>query len=77
MRRGCIAVGEFHCDGCGKLLKHPARYLAVEEKDGVEVDEGTTVRYCVDCCLEKSYAKYRSEKGESILTFLEVEPQSE
>jgi len=77
MRRGCIVVGEFRCDACGKLLKHPARYLAVDEEDGVEVEEGTTARYCVDCCFEKGYARYRMEKGERILTFLEVEPESQ
>ena len=69
MRRGCIAVGETRCDGCGRLLKHPDRYLLVKEKDGVEVEEGETVQYCVDCCLEKGYAHHRMEKGERILTF--------
>ena len=76
MRHGCIAVGEVFCDGCGRAIKHPERYLAIDEEDGVEVDEGKTLRYCVDCCFGKGYAKYRTEKGERILTFIDVEPQS-
>jgi len=69
MRRGCIAIGEIHCDGCGRIIKHPERYLAINEKDGVEVEEGETSRYCVQCCLEKGYAHYIEEKGERVLTF--------
>ncbi len=75
MRRGCIAIGEIRCDGCGRVIKHPERYLAIDEKDGVEVEEGKTFRYCVDCCLKKGYAHYRIEKKERVLTFLETEPQ--
>ena len=71
MRRGCIAIKEIRCDGCGRLIKHPERYLAIDEKDGVEVDKGETHHYCVDCCFEKGFAKYRTEKGERILIFLE------
>lgn len=77
MRRGCMVVGEFRCDACGKLLKHPARYLVVDEGNDVEGEAGATARYCVDCCLDKGYAKYRMEKGERILTFLEMEPESQ
>lgn len=72
MRRGCIAVGEIRCDGCGRLLKHPDRFLIIEGEDVVGVEEGEMVRYCVDCCQEKGYAHYRMEKGERILTFLEI-----
>lgn len=75
MRRGCIAIGEVRCDGCGRVIKPPERYLAIDEKDGVEVEEGETFRYCVDCCFKKGYAQYRVEKGESVLTFLEAGPQ--
>jgi hypothetical protein len=77
MRRGCIAVGEVRCDGCGRPMKHPERYLAIEEEEGVEVEEGVVFRYCVDCCLEKGYAHYRMEKGERVLTFQGVEPPPE
>ncbi len=69
MRHGCIAIGEIHCDGCGRMMRHPERYLAVDEKDGVEVEEGETSRYCIDCCLKKGYAHYKEEKGKRILTF--------
>jgi len=69
MRRGCISLGEVQCDGCQRSIPYPERYLAIEEKDGVEDEEGETARYCVDCCLKKGYASYKIEKGETILTF--------
>ena len=69
MRRGCISLGQVRCDGCHRIIPYPERYLAVEEKDGVEVEGGETSHYCVDCCLEKGYARYKVEKGERILTF--------
>ena len=69
MRQGCISLGEVRCDGCQRVIPYPERYLVIEEKDGVEVEKGETARYCVDCCLEKGYAHYKIEKGETILTF--------
>jgi len=69
MRRGCISLGEVRCDGCHRVIPYPERYLVVEEKDGVEVEDGETSRYCVDCCFGKGYARYKIEKGERILTF--------
>jgi len=77
MRRGCIAIGETRCDGCGRLLKHPDRYLIIEGEDVVEGEEGGTIRYCVDCCQEKGFAHYRMEKGERILTFLGIEMETQ
>jgi len=62
MRRGCIAVGEICCDGSGRIVRHPERYLLMDEEE-------KTSRYCVDCCLEKGYARYKEEKGERVLTF--------
>ena len=69
MRRGCISLGEVQCDDCYRIIPYLERYLAIDEKDGVEVKKGETARYCVDCCLKKGYARYRTEKGEQILTF--------
>jgi hypothetical protein len=69
MRRGCISLGEIKCDGCGNPIPYPDRYLAINEKEGVEDEEGETKRYCVECCLKKDYAHYKEEKGERILTF--------
>ncbi len=69
MRRGCISLGNVQCDDCHRIIPYLERYLAVDEKDSVEVEEGETSRYCVDCCLKKGYARYRLEKGEQILTF--------
>ena len=72
MRRGCIAIGEIRCDGCGRLVKYPESYLAMDEENGHEVAEDKIFYYCVDCCLERGYAQYRTEKGERVLTFLEL-----
>ncbi len=69
MRRGCISLGEIKCDGCDKPIPYPDRYLAIDEKNGVEDDEGETKRYCVDCAIKKGYAHYQEEKGERVLTF--------
>lgn len=69
MRRGCISLGELKCDGCEKPIPYPDRYLAIDEKDGQEDDNGDTKRYCVDCAVKKGYAHYKDEKGERVLTF--------
>jgi hypothetical protein len=69
MRRGCVSLGEIKCDGCGNAIPYPDRYLAINEKNGVEDEEGETKRYCIECCLKKDYAHYKEEKGERILTF--------
>ena len=69
MRRGCISLGELTCDGCGKPIPYPDRYLATNETDGVEDEDGPTRRYCIECSLKKGYAQYKDEKGEQVLTF--------
>ena len=69
MRRGCISLGEVKCDACRHTIPYPERYLAVDEEDGVEVEKGNTVRYCVQCALKKGYARYKEMKGEMVLTF--------
>ena len=67
MRRGSIAVGDVRCDGCNRVIKHPERYLVMDE-------EGKMLRYCVDCCLNKGYAHYKKvDKGEQIITFFAEE----
>jgi nitrate reductase beta subunit len=63
MRRGCIAVGEVHCDGCRRSLEYGERYLVIDD------EEGQGRRFCVDCCLSRGYASYRMEKGEKVITF--------
>jgi len=62
MRRGLIAIGEITCDGCGRAIRHPERYLAIDE-------ERKTLRYCVECCFKMGYARYKEEKGEQVVTF--------
>lgn len=69
MRRGCISLGEVKCNVCQQTIPSPERYLAVDEEDGVEVEKGNTVHYCIQCALEKGYAHYKEMKGEMILTF--------
>ena len=69
MRRGCISLGEVSCDECQHTIPYPDRYLAVEEKNGIEDEEGELHRYCIECCLKKGHAHYKMEKGEKILTF--------
>lgn len=71
MRRGCISVGEVRCDECGRMIPYPERYLAVDEKNGVEDKEGESRRYCVECAMKKGYAHHKEEKGERVLTFFE------
>ena len=69
MRRGCISLGETKCDECHRNIPHSERYLAIDEEDGVEVEEGgTTAHYCIECALQKGYAYYKEEKDERILT---------
>ena len=70
MRRGCISLGEVKCDVCQHTIPYPERYLAVDEEDGVEVERGNTVHYCIQCALKKGYARYKEMKGEMVLTFL-------
>ena len=69
MRRGCVSLGEVQCDGCHLPIPYPERYLTVDEKDGVEVEEGKIAHYCVECATQKGYASYKEEKDEKILTF--------
>ena len=71
MRRGCISLGEVQCDECHRIIPYPERYLAIDEKKGTEAEEGEPARYCVECSLNKGYAHYKTEKGESILTFFQ------
>jgi len=69
MRRGSISLGETTCDNCHRTIPHSERYLATEEEDGTEVEDGTTMRYCLQCALEKGYAYPKEEKGEKTVTF--------
>ncbi|MFC1991889.1 hypothetical protein ACFLVC_04130 [Chloroflexota bacterium] len=74
MRRGCISLGEIHCDECQRIIPHSERYFAVEEENGIEAESGKTMRYCIECSLEKGYAYYKETKDEKVLTIF---PQSE
>jgi hypothetical protein len=65
MKRGCISLGQIKCGDCQHIIPHPERYLAIEKEDG------TTERLCVDCALKGGYARYKMERGELVLTFME------
>ncbi|MFC2005779.1 hypothetical protein ACFLVG_02315 [Chloroflexota bacterium] len=69
MREGCISLGGIQCNGCHGIIPHAERYLAIDEEDGVEVEKGKIVYYCVECALQKGYASRKEEKDERILTF--------
>ncbi len=70
MRRGCITVSDIPCDGCGRTIKYPERYLVTDEEGSSKDKKGETRRYCVECSLKKGYAQYKKmEKGEQVLTF--------
>jgi hypothetical protein len=70
MRRGCISLGDTECGGCHRIIPHSERYLIIEEKDGVALS------LCVNCCLEKGYARYREDRRERVLTFFTEPVQS-
>jgi hypothetical protein len=67
VRRGCIAVGNLECDGCGRPLKYGEHYLVIDEQ-GDEKD-----RLCIDCCMSRGHSIYRTKKGKQIVTFLPEE----
>ena len=69
MRRGCISLGDIQCDECHQTIPHSERYLAVNEEEGAEAEDGKTACCCVECALQKGYAYYKEEKGERTLTF--------
>ena len=62
---GLMVVSELACDGCGRVMKHAARYGLVRE-------EGKPPRrLCEDCSRKKGYLKQvRDEKGNLVETFL-------
>ncbi len=69
MRQGCISLGETQCDECQRIIPHSERYLIINEEDGVEVEKGKALSYCVKCALQKGYAYYKEEKDGKVLTF--------
>ena len=74
MRQGCISLGEIQCDSCHRLIPYLERYLIINEEDDTDTEE-KTLRYCLNCCLEKGYARYRDERDEKILTFFPELPE--
>ena len=64
MHRGCISLGDIQCDDCHRSIDYLERYLVSEETAGV------VLRLCLDCALNRGYARYRQEKGSRVVTFL-------
>ena len=62
MRRGCMSLGDIQCDDCHRTMNYPERYLVIEET------EGTVLRLCLDCALNRGYVHYKQEKGERVIT---------
>ena len=69
MRQGCMSLGQVMCNECNRIIPHSECYLVVNEKSSAEAEKPHTLRYCVECCLKRGYARHRMEKGEQILTF--------
>jgi hypothetical protein len=67
MNRGCISLGDVHCDECHRLIPYPERYLIIDEA-------GSIRHLCINCCMEKGYAHYTEEKGQRILTIFPEKP---
>jgi hypothetical protein len=67
MRRGCISLGDVSCDGCHRTIPYPERYLIVDEAGG-------TLHLCINCSLDKGYARYYEEKGQRVLTIFPEKP---
>jgi hypothetical protein len=62
MRRGCIAITEVNCSGCGRVIKHGERYLADDAKDG------SLTRLCINCCTRKGFVGHKRERGQDVMT---------
>jgi hypothetical protein len=45
-----------------------------DENEGTDSEVDKRSVYCIECSLEKGYARYREEKGERVLTFFPGEP---
>jgi hypothetical protein len=69
MRKGCISLGDARCSICQRSIPYLERYLSIDEKDGAESPDGDAVHYCLNCALEKGYARYKTEKDEKMVTF--------
>ncbi len=63
MNRGCISLGDVHCDGCHRTVRYLERYLVAEDP------AGATLRLCVECASKRDYVHYHQEKGERVTTF--------
>jgi len=67
MRCGCISLGDVQCDECHRIIPYPERYLVIDEG-------GSTLHLCINCCVDKGYARYSEEKGQRILTIFPEKP---
>ena len=63
MRRGCISLGDIHCDNCHRIINYLEPYLVTEEA------EGDKLRLCVDCASNMGYAYYEEDRRERTISF--------
>ena len=57
------------CDSCQNIIPYAERYVIVDEEEETGIESGKQKYYCMDCSLEKGYARYREEKNQRVLTF--------
>jgi len=69
VRQGCISLGKVQCDSCQNIIPYAERYVIIDEEESTELEGGEKKYYCMDCSLDKGYARYREEKGQRVLTF--------
>jgi len=67
VRRGCISLGDIQCDECHRIIPYPERYLVIDEAGGA-------LHLCINCSINKGYARYIEEKGQRILTLFTEKP---
>jgi hypothetical protein len=63
MNRGCISISQMNCDNCHRVIEDGKQYLLRED------EQENKERLCVECCFEKGYASYITEKNEKIISF--------
>ena len=68
MRRGCISLGDVQCDECHRIIPYPERYLIIDQAGD------TILCLCVDCCLNKGFARKTEEKVHHVITCCPQKP---
>jgi hypothetical protein len=64
MKRGCISVSVTKCDVCHENIEHGECYVLTDDGKGGEK------KMCAACAIKKKQARYITEKGHKLLSFL-------